>query len=179
MGSNSEAFEETQVVSSRSRAPKTGDRKTSLTDFLRSPLFRFILVGGFCGLLDGGSTLLLRFAFDMSDHSSKTIGFILGTLTAYLINRRWTFNAAPSKKRFVITMITYGLTYAVQVGLYRVGIPWLEGFNLNAFWVRVFSFIIAQGTATILNFIIQRFLIFRVKEEEIKPAEADAAAGSH
>lgn len=130
-----------------------------------SALFRFILVGGFSAIVDLGSTLFLRFAFEMTDNWSKAIGFILGTLTAYLINRRWTFNAAPSTRRFIITMLTYGLTFIVQVGLYRVGIPWLEGFNLNAFWVRVFSFIIAQGTATILNFLIQRFFIFRVKEE--------------
>lgn len=134
-----------------------------------SSLFRFILVGGFSAIVDLGSTLFLRFAFEMSDNLSKTIGFILGTLTAYLINRRWTFNAAPSKRRFVITMITYGLTYLVQIGLYKVGIPWLEGFGLNDFWVRVFSFVIAQGAATILNFLIQRFIIFRVREEEATP----------
>lgn len=153
------------------------ERKSLATQKIwESSLFRFILVGGFSAIVDLGCTLFFRFAFGMSDNLSKTIGFILGTLTAYLINRRWTFNAAPSKRRFVITMITYGLTYLVQIGLYKVGIPWLEGFDLNEFWVRVFSFVIAQGAATILNFLIQRFIIFRVREEEMDEVTGERPA---
>lgn len=124
-------------------------------------LIRFILVGAFSAVVDFGSTSIFTWVFGFSDATSKTLGFILGTLTAYLINRRWTFQAEPSFKRFVITMITYGLTFLVQVGLYLVSIPWLEGIGLNDFWVRVFSFVIAQGTATVLNFLIQKFIIFR------------------
>ena len=86
---------------------------------------------------------------------------MLGTLTAYYINRRWTFQAEASTKRFVITMITYLVTFAVQVGLYKLCIPWLEDFGLTNLWARMISFVIAQGTATIINFAIQRFLIFR------------------
>lgn len=58
-------------------------------------------------------------------------------------------------------MVTYGLTFLVQIGLYLVSIPWLEGMGLNEFWVRLLSFVVAQGTATVLNFLIQKFLIFR------------------
>lgn len=128
---------------------------------IRSQLVKFVLVGGFSAIVDFGSTALFTFAFGLSDGVSKALGFVLGTLTAYFINRRWTFQAEPSGRRFAITMATYGLTFVVQWGLYKVSIPWLEGFDLNAFWVRAISFVIAQGTATVLNFLIQKFLIFR------------------
>ena len=128
---------------------------------LNQQIFRFILTGGLSAIVDLGSTLFLRFVVGMTDSGSKAIGFILGTLTAYMINRRWTFNAAPSTKRFVITMATYALTFVVQVGLYRLSIPWLEGLELSPLVVRLISFVIAQGTATVLNFLIQRFVIFR------------------
>lgn len=128
---------------------------------LNTQLFRFILVGGFSALVDFGSTSLFTWVFDFSDATSKTLGFILGTLTAYLINRRWTFQAEPSFARFAVTMATYGLTFLVQVGLYLLTIPWLEGMGLSEFWVRLVSFVIAQGTATVLNFLIQRFVIFK------------------
>ena len=128
---------------------------------LNQQIFRFILTGGLSAIVDLGSTLFLRFVVGMTDSGSKAIGFVLGTLTAYMINRRWTFNAAPSTKRFVITMVTYALTFAVQVGLYKLCIPWLEGMELSPLVVRLISFVIAQGTATVLNFLIQRFVIFR------------------
>ena len=128
---------------------------------LNKQIFRFILTGGLSAIVDLGSTLFLRFVVGMTDSGSKAIGFVLGTLTAYMINRRWTFNAAPSTKRFVITMVTYALTFAVQVGLYKLCIPWLEGMELSPLVVRLISFVIAQGTATVLNFLIQRFVIFR------------------
>ena len=128
---------------------------------LNQQIFRFILTGGLSAIVDLGSTLFLRFVVGMTDSGSKAIGFVLGTLTAYMINRRWTFNAGPSTKRFVITMATYALTFAVQVGLYKLCIPWLEGMELSPLVVRLISFVIAQGTATVLNFLIQRFVIFR------------------
>lgn len=131
------------------------------TGLLNNQLVKFVLVGGVSAIVDFGSTAIFTFWLGMGDVPAKTLGFILGTLTAYFINRRWTFQAEASTKRFVITMLTYVLTFAVQVGLYKISIPWLEGFELNDFWVRALSFVIAQGTATIINFLIQKFLIFR------------------
>lgn len=128
---------------------------------LKVQLFRFIMTGVVGAVVDFGSTYLLHLA-GLSDGLSKTVGFILGTLTAYFINRRWTFQAAPSTKRFVATMASYLLTYLVQLGLFLVCIPWLEGHGFSDFWVRALSFVVAQGTATVLNFIIQRWVIFRV-----------------
>lgn len=127
---------------------------------LQTQLFRFIMTGVVGAVVDFGSTYLL-FLAGLGDGASKTVGFILGTLTAYLINRRWTFRAEASVRRFVVTMLSYLATYAVQVGLYTLSIPWLEDMGLDQFWVRAFSFVIAQGTATVLNFIIQRWVIFR------------------
>ena len=128
---------------------------------LNTQMFRFIITGGLSAIVDFGTTAFLTFVFGWADVPAKAVGFMLGTLTAYYINRRWTFQAEASTRRFVITMITYLVTFAVQVGLYKLCIPWLEDFGLTNLWARMISFVIAQGTATIINFAIQRFLIFR------------------
>lgn len=127
---------------------------------LKTQLFRFIMTGVVGAVVDFGSTYLLSLV-GLSHAGSKTVGFILGTLTAYLINRRWTFRAEPSLRRFLVTMCAYLLTYLVQVSLFLVCIPWLSDHGFSDFWTQAVSFVIAQGTATVLNFIIQRWVIFR------------------
>lgn len=126
-----------------------------------SQLVRFILVGGVSAIVDLGTTVILKFVFGQSNEVAKAVGFVLGTLTAYFINRRWTFKATASTKRFVTTMVTYLITFVVQTRLFHWSIPWFEKLDVNEFWVTVFAFVLAQGVATIINFLIQKFLIFR------------------
>jgi hypothetical protein len=52
---------------------------------LATQLFRFICTGVVGAVVDFGSTYLLSLA-GLSHGGSKTVGFVLGTLTAYLIN---------------------------------------------------------------------------------------------
>lgn len=64
------------------------------------------------------------------------MGFIVGTWAAYLLNRRWTFKAKATAVRFAGVLATYGVTLVV-------------------------AFAISQGTATVVNFAVQRWIIFR------------------
>ena len=64
---------------------------------LKTQLIRFVLTGGFSAIVDFGLLKLLSEAFGVQVDLAKAISFVAGTLTAYLINRRWTFGAAPSR----------------------------------------------------------------------------------
>jgi putative flippase GtrA len=127
---------------------------------LVTQLVRFTVTGALSAVVDFGLYVLLLEVGGLPVNPAKAIGFIAGTTTAYLINRRWTFNAAPSRARFIAVVILYALTFCVQVG-----INWVcyHAFDEGLWWRVPLAYVIAQGTATVINFVVQRLVIFRIR----------------
>ena len=125
---------------------------------LTTQVWRFVLTGGLSAVVDFGLYVLMLW-LGLHVNVAKTLNFIAGTTTAYLINRRWTFQAPPSTARFVAVCALYAVTYAVQVGInYALYTVWDE-----KPWRVPVAFVIAQGTATVINFVVQRLVIFRLR----------------
>ncbi|MEH6819960.1 MAG: GtrA family protein [Dietzia psychralcaliphila] len=131
------------------------------TDF-RTQVTRFFLTGVLSAVVDYGLLQLLML-FGLGYGPAKALSFVAGTLTAYSLNRRWTFQAEPSRARFVATMGLYALMFGVQWGLFMLLVPWFHDLGWSTFWATTIGYVIAQGVATVTNFIVQRTVIFRVR----------------
>ncbi|WP_232661068.1 GtrA family protein [Pseudonocardia sp. TRM90224] len=124
---------------------------------LTAQLSRFVLIGALSAAVDLGSYHALL-ALGLWVHAAKAISFILGTTTAYLLNRRFTFAAsAGGRTRFAGFVLLYGTTFTINVGVNALMLFVLPEmpFRVTAAWV------IAQGTATVINFVMLRTVVFR------------------
>lgn len=131
---------------------------------LRDQVLRFVVTGGLAAVVDFGLyQLLLALGLQLS--VAKSISFVAGTTTAYLINRRWTFRSTGGSRAFLAVVALYATTFAVQVGLNAVLVRVLP----EAWWRITLAFVIAQGTATVINFVVQRLLIFRDPDPALAP----------
>lgn len=137
---------------------------TSGTDesSLRTQAFRFIISGGISAVVDLTITACLQYGLGWSTQLARTVGFIFGTLTAYMINRRWTFRAEPSARRFLAVCVLYAATFLINIAGYSLGFSWLTDLGLANWLATGLAFVVSQGTATVVNFVFQRTIIFRL-----------------
>ncbi|TCO64475.1 GtrA family protein [Actinocrispum wychmicini] len=137
------------VVTAVNAEPRTIGLLTQIT--------RFVLVGGLSALVDYG-TYQGFLALGIWVHGAKAMSFVLGTTTAYLLNRRWTFNNASGGTGSVAKFaLLYTVTFFVNIGMNA----WMLGV-LGDFRGHVtVAWIIAQGVATAINFVILRTVVFK------------------
>lgn len=129
---------------------------------LTGQLTRFVITGALSAVVDFGLLVILMH-LGLGHTAAKACSFVAGTTTAYLINRRWTFRAEPSKRRFAAVVALYAMTFALQVGLFSVVFEALTRQGLGRLTVQVVAFVIAQGVATTVNFLVQRMVIFKLR----------------
>lgn len=124
---------------------------------LAAQLSRFVVVGVLSAFVDFGVYHALL-SLGTWVHLAKAVSFILGTTTAYLLNRRFTFTATEGgSARFAGFVLLYGTTFAINIGMNALMLAVLPQlpFRTSVAWV------IAQGTATLINFVMLRTVVFR------------------
>ncbi|MGE3285750.1 MAG: GtrA family protein [Pseudonocardia sp.] len=123
---------------------------------LVTQLGRFVAVGAFCAVVDFGVYHALL-SLGVYVHAAKAVSFIAGTTTAYVLNRRFTFDSAGGKGRFAGFVALYATTFAMNVGVNALALALLP----ESPWRITIAWVIAQGTATAVNFVMLRTVVFR------------------
>lgn len=97
--------------------------------------------------------LLLRF---LTHSPAKAVSFLCGTLVAFAINKYWTFEkkerSFPEVYKFAMLYVS---TLVVNVSVNKLSLFVLPGFV-------VVAFLAATGTSTVLNFIGQKWWVFKI-----------------
>lgn len=120
---------------------------------IRKELKRF-LVAGFSAVGTDLSVYYLLLNF-LDQSLAKAVSFISGTFVAYILNKYWTFE---QKNKSYSEMIRFALLYTITLGV-NVAVNRL---SLLTFPDLIFpAFLAATGTSTILNFIGQKWWVFR------------------
>lgn len=128
-------------------------------------ILRFVLIGCCCAIVDLGTYQTLRL-FGM-DHVpwgdiARACSFTLGTTTAYFLNRRFTFSAGYRKgvSQKSGYAVVYGFTFCVAVGVNRLCLELIGDVGLHS----TLAWVISQGTATVINFVMLKWVVFRARE---------------
>lgn len=127
---------------------------------LVAQLSRFVAIGVLSALVDFGVYQALL-GLGTWVHLAKGASFVCGTLTAYLLNRRFTFPAASGGRgRLAGFVVLYATTFALNVGVNALMLAVLPPVPLRvtAAWV------VAQGVATVINFVMLRTVVFRHRD---------------
>jgi putative flippase GtrA len=125
---------------------------------LVSQLGRFVLIGGFCALVDFG-VYQLFLHLGLWVHLAKALSFVAGTTTAYFLNRRFTFAAGRRDGAGQLGgfALLYGVTFLVNVGTNALLLALLPASR----WEIALAWVVAQGTATTINFVMLRTVVFK------------------
>ena len=117
---------------------------------------RFVVFGVISAGVDFGVYELLLH-FGLWADLAKAISFICGTITAYVLNRRWTFDSKGGAAPAIRFAVLYSTTFFVNVGVNAAGLALLPstGWRVPVAWV------IAQAVATVINFVLLRTVVFR------------------
>ncbi len=140
----------------------TGSRTTGAVGTsspgLLTQVLRFVLIGGFCALVDSGIYWLLLQA-GLWVHLAKAFSFIAGTTTAFFLNRRFTFTGAQKGGAGQLGgfVLLYTVTFFVNVGTNALALHLLPDLR----WRVALAWVLAQGTATTINFIMLKWVVFR------------------
>ena len=116
------------------------------------------IIGAFC---DYGSRSLFLF-LGINPTVCRAISYIVGSTVAYFINSYYTFDGERShaEKIRAVTSYVVCFTCAVIVDHYiRLAAP-------NYEYILLLSWVLSQGVATLLNFLLQNFWVFKASSPE-------------
>ena len=120
---------------------------------MKKQIKRFITVGCTAVVTDFIAYTLLQTVLDYLP--AKALSFIAGTVVAYILNKHWTFEKKEKSHKEMFQFITlYTVTLGANVLVNQTSLYLFPQHIL-------LGFLFATGTSAILNFIGQKWWVFK------------------
>ena len=114
---------------------------------------RFIVTGGTATLIDFIIYMLIRVHIGTS--WGKFISMLCANVFSFIANKKWTFGV--ERKVTVWMVLQYVFVQALNIGTNVL----INAISLKLTNMVVLSFVIATGCAMIVNYLGQRFIVFK------------------
>ncbi len=127
------------------------------TDNIFIQAFRYLLSGALAYGVDYCSLIVFVEIFKIYYLTAALVAFLLGSITAYILNVRWVFDKHTFKNRY------FGISIFIAIGV--VGlilnqyIIWFFTENVNFHYL--FSKLVATMIVVIWNFFARKYILFR------------------
>lgn len=125
----------------------------------------FLFVGLLTVVIDFCTYRLLLWSGVLDVATAKTIGFLTGTIFAYVANRMWTFRHTQSGGSVPRFVLLYTCTLGINVCI-NSGVLHLAGTNQLGIGA---AFILATGCSAVLNFLGMKFFVFKRPAPSVSP----------
>ena len=125
----------------------------NLNSINKQEILKFLVGGGTAVIVDF-FTYKIFMMLGLERTIAKTLSFICGSIVGFIINKYWTFK---SPKFQIKEILKYTVLYILTAFINSQ----VNKYILLLFGNEMFAFLCATGVSTILNFLGQKFLIFR------------------
>lgn len=108
-------------------------------------LAKFLCVGATGAVIDLGTTYLLKEKARVNRYAASSVGFCLGVINNFFLNRAWTFgdiNKSPVTTQFE----KFALVSLVGLGISNLSLYIMhKRFNINFYWSKVLTTVFVVG----------------------------------
>ena len=125
----------------------------NLNSINKQEILKFLVGGGTAVIVDF-FTYKIFMILGLERTIAKTLSFIYGSIVGFIINKYWTFK---SPKFQIKEILKYTVLYILTAFINSQ----VNKYTLLLFGNEMFAFLCATGVSTVLNFLGQKFLIFR------------------
>lgn len=132
--------------------------KEKFRKLMQLDMAKFVIVGCMTTSIDFAIYMLLSLKISVT--IAKCVSMLCASVFSYFVNKKWTFE--DNHRTDIWYLVRYYISFACNLGT-NVSI---NTFLVNKTGNKFIAFVLATGCAMVVNYVLQRFFVFRSSKNE-------------